>query len=98
MRAVRKMFEKIKKVTYYEEAITEEIYLIEENKLNNTVVVRTVFKGIYGEVLSEMTYWITGDNYDKLMADSPEFAPGKPENEYREVDLWYIIDKITEGV
>ncbi|WP_211750244.1 hypothetical protein [Paenibacillus sp. Marseille-Q4541] len=37
---------------------------------------------------------VSSENYELLMSNSPDFAPGKPENEYREQDLWYIIDKI----
>lgn len=37
---------------------------------------------------------IFGEYYDLLMSQSPEFAPGKPENECRDEDIFYVLDKM----
>lgn len=59
-----------------------------------TVNVKVQYKKDDGTVLSEEFFTIFGDNYDLLMSESPEFAPGKPENDYRVSDLEYVIKKI----
>ena len=46
--------------------------------------------------VAKQRYTIDGDKYELLMSESPDFAPGKPKNDYREDDLFYIIDLIRE--
>lgn len=75
-------------------AVAEEILQIAENKDNQTVTVYVVLKDADGKRLQQEPYCINGSNYTLLMSASPSFAPGKPENEYREVDLWYMVDLI----
>ncbi|MEF2243968.1 hypothetical protein V1L65_03380 [Paenibacillus sp. IITD108] len=46
------------------------------------------------EVIRSEQVAISGTMYELLMSENPSFAPNKPQNEYREVDIWYIVDLI----
>ena len=74
----------------------EEITVINEYKELGTISIVVSYKTSDGITISKDDYQISGEDYDLLMSQSPDFAPGKPENEYREVDLWFIIDLIRE--
>ncbi|MEK4328907.1 hypothetical protein MKX70_24010 [Paenibacillus sp. FSL R7-0312] len=78
------------------EVSTEEFYVINENKGSRIVDVTIALKSADGTVLTHEYYQVRGQHYDLLMSESPDFAPGKPPNEYREADLWHIIDLIRE--
>lgn len=74
--------------------IKEELINISENKIDKTIEL-TINKYDDSDCIAGVEYVnIVGDNYDLLMSANPTFAPNKPENEYREEDLWYIIDVI----
>ncbi|MDF2791150.1 MAG: CampHawk [Neobacillus sp.] len=75
-------------------ATEESILIINENKGQKYIYVETAYIDQNGDQISTTNNKITGDLYDLLMSQSPDFAPNKPLNEYREVDLWYIIDQI----
>jgi hypothetical protein len=82
-------------MTPTQETATQEVFSkINEDKDLKSVWVEVSYCKDDETALSRDTYNITDDNYDLLMSQSPEFAPDKPANEYREVDLWYIIDLI----
>ncbi|WP_127532736.1 hypothetical protein [Paenibacillus kobensis] len=74
---------------------TEEIQTIAENKVLQRVELTIAYRTSNGEVAKVDYVLIDGDYYTLLMSESPAFAPGKPANEYREIDLWYIVDQIT---
>jgi hypothetical protein len=74
--------------------VSEEFITINENKQSEIIQVFISVKSADGTVVKEEGYQIFGDEYKSLMSESPSFAPGKPANEYREVDLWHIIDSI----
>ncbi|MFD2702800.1 hypothetical protein ACFSVM_20375 [Paenibacillus shunpengii] len=73
----------------------EEIY---ESKPQSRIDVRIAYYDGTGGVLQSFNVTISGEHYHLLMSESPEFAPGKPANEYREIDLWKIIDQLSEEV
>lgn len=75
-------------------ATKEIIHSILERKTNKEIEVGILLQGSDGEILKDEYYMISGENYSMLMSDSPSFAIGKPENEYREIDLWHVIDLI----
>lgn len=75
----------------------EEIININENKTLKMITVTINYLADSTSVKQENII-ISGDNYDSLMSENPSFAPGKPENEYREADLWYIIDLIRNEI
>lgn len=50
-----------------------------------------------GRELDTKRVLIQGTYYDALMSEFPEFSPTKPAHEYREVDLWFIIDAAVSG-
>lgn len=58
----------------------------------NSVAVHVKYMGSEGQLLSSETFEIIGDNFELLMSSNPEFAPGKPENEFRRSDLWHFVD------
>nr|WP_156736281.1 hypothetical protein [Mycobacterium sp. E3298] len=85
---------KIKSLQEVETTITaehEEITAILEDKTVRKVSVMILYTRGDGSEIETKTYDIVGGNYGLLMSESPDFAPGKPLNEYREDDLWYII-------
>lgn len=49
-----------------------------------------------GSFINGESYVIEGDDYAFLMSADPAFSEGKLENEYRESDLWCMVDKIRE--
>jgi hypothetical protein len=73
-------------------ATTEEMSTILEDKINKFITVEVIQRDVNKKLLRSLKYTIIGDNYDLIMSVSPSFAPNKLENEYRECDLWYIID------
>lgn len=75
-------------------AVNEEFHYINEFKTDKYIDVCTVYLDSEGNAVKYSYYKVDGENYDYLMSQSPDFANGKPENEYREEDLWYIIDLI----
>jgi hypothetical protein len=89
---VTKAFE-IKEIVQTE--ITKEDFIsISENKIASTVVVEI---GKYTEdnrLIEQETIGIQHEYYQMLISENPAFAPDKPYQEYREVDLWYVIDLI----
>jgi hypothetical protein len=95
MRECNKTININKNITVEETANTEEIVSIMENKISKTINIAVEFKNNGNLLLSE-SYLITGDKYNLLMSENPSFAPSKPQNEYREADLWYIIDLIRQ--
>lgn len=74
--------------------VTESILSISEDKDKKQIVIITDLIGADGVKIKDELYCISGSNYDLLMSANPTFAPNKPMNEYRENDLWYIIDLI----
>lgn len=75
---------------------SEKITKIEEDKNTEIIKIEVAYSDDNGEVIATNGFIINGEKYELLMSESPEFAPGKPKNEYREEDIWYIIDKIQE--
>jgi hypothetical protein len=80
------------------QSVSEEIQSIEESKLDQYVSVGLVYKDAGGNTIGNKVEYINGDDYLLLMSESPAFAPGKPANEYREQDLFYVIDMIRSRV
>ncbi|WP_181950802.1 hypothetical protein, partial [Sporomusa ovata] len=74
--------------------VKEDIISIAEDKANKHIHVKINLVGASGNTVLSEEYGIDGDKYLLLMSANPTFAPSKPENEYRECDLWYIIDLI----
>lgn len=94
MRTTNRTF--VQPITRKEElvATSEEIFTINEHKGARTIEVSVAFKAADGSVLGYEHHHISGAHYDSLMSEAPVYAPGKPKNEYREIDLWYVIDLI----
>lgn len=46
-------------------------------------------------VIKEDSLEIIGADYELLFSESTEFDEGKQQGSYREVDLWKMIDKVS---
>jgi len=75
-------------------ATSEEFSTILENKSNQYIAVTVNQKDLNNRVLLSYKYTIDGDKYAQIMSANPPFAPEKPANEYRESDLWHMVDLI----
>ncbi len=78
-------------------ASTERIIEINENKVINQI---SVCYGLYDDqesLIDQRHCIIQGEFYELIMSESPDFAPGKPANEYREADLWHVIDLVKQS-
>lgn len=94
MRTTNKEFDVTETTTVTRPASYEQIQRIVEDKWNKNVSVETAYFDEADNLLSSDNIVISGENYNLLMSANPSFAPEKPANEYREVDLWYIIDLV----
>lgn len=93
MRSINKSFTKTEIIEKPVVATKEEIIRINEDKIVKEIIVSVNFKD-NNELISNETIKIDNEMYDLLMSESPDFAQGKPLNEYRESDLFYVIDLI----
>ena len=91
MRSTNKTIVKRELVDVEYVVTSESILSINENKVSKDIVVEVGLQND-DKIVSTEVHYITDSKYDLLMSASPNFATGKPVNEYREVDLWYIID------
>lgn len=94
MRTIQKELIKTQATAYTVNATSETIATINENKNSKSVVVSTEYRDENGIVLGTESVVITGGDYELLMQANPSYAPQKQINEYRESDLWHIIDLI----
>jgi hypothetical protein len=78
------------------DAVSERIANIYEDKLSKNITVTVQSLDIEGAVVKEEQKHIVADAYNMLMAANPDFAPGKPANEYRESDIFYILDNYDD--
>lgn len=83
-----------KAITVTDQATSENIVSIYERKRAGDILVGVEYINAAGDVIKEGTYEIRGDKYELLMSANPPFAPNKLRNEYREEDIWYVIDQI----
>jgi hypothetical protein len=94
MRTINKEITKMQETSCTVIASTENIVSISENKNIRVVYVVTEYKDSDGNSIGQENTTIAGDDYTLLMQERPSYASQKPLNEYRESDLWYIIDLI----
>lgn len=83
-----------KEIEVTNQIVTEKLSSITENKDNKTIEIIINGYDELGYIAKTEYIDIIGYNYDLIMSDKPSFAPSKPANEYREEDLWYMVDKI----
>lgn len=69
----------------------ERIMRLVENRELGTIEVTTGFYDETEALIGGASYFLSGDKYQLLMSASPTFAPGKPQGEYREIDLWHVL-------
>lgn len=85
-----------KKVEMLVEATREAFLIISENKVLKEIFLTIGIYDAAGGLLRKDQYLISGKHWDVLMASSPPEFLSKPENEYRESDLWHIVDLIRQ--
>lgn len=77
------------------QAAFREFRSIKELKDEQSVIVEVVYLDSDQKPISIETQSIDGQYYELLMSESPDFATGKPANEYREADIWHVIDLMS---
>lgn len=85
-------FEETVQIQVEKNIVSEEIMKIVESKFDKTITVYTELKDENGIPVDFIKYEIKGEKYDLLMSDKPDFAPEKPFNEYREIDIWSVLE------
>ncbi len=91
--------EVIRKIIPAEQSITittERMLFISEDKTAMQIVATYGLYDSKDTLIEQRSCVIQGDHYSLIMSKSPSFAPGKPENEYRETDLWHVIDMVKK--
>ncbi|WP_312093805.1 hypothetical protein [Niallia sp.] len=96
MRTANITFQIPKTVMENKLAVKEELNSICEYKDQKSVSIDVYYRDSNDKVIGTQSYAITGEKYDLLMSESPDFAVGKLQNEYRESDIWYVIDLIRK--
>lgn len=76
---------------------TMDVVSISEDRNSKIISVVLEYKDLDGDRIGIKTAIIANDNYVLLMSANPTFAPNKPIGEYREPDLWFILDYIDTG-
>ncbi|WP_419885176.1 hypothetical protein [Paenibacillus sp. B-A-8] len=94
MRGINQEITVTKESTITYTATSERIVGINENKNSQVVYVQIELSSSDGTVLKEESLVITDADYDLLMQGNPSYAPQKPVNEYRESDIWHIVDLV----
>lgn len=96
MRTCDKQVEVVETVKTIKTATQEELVVISEDKKMKNIFLKIELKDADNRVIQTKEIYIAGDYYVLLMSESPSFAIGKPANEYREEDLWYIVDLMEQ--
>ncbi|MED3792311.1 hypothetical protein P4571_07640 [Niallia alba] len=77
-------------------ATSKDFTKVVKDKEKQVIEVEIRYIDVNGNEISRESYRIVGELYDLVMSQSPDFAEGKPADDFRDNDLWYIIDKIEE--
>lgn len=77
-------------------ASKEEIIKKDEDKVNKMVTVTTRLYDTDNQFLTDRMFQIIGSDYDFLMSDSPDFNEGKTKDNYRDEDLFVVIDLLNK--
>jgi len=96
-RSIEKTIQTTTETVVNSTAVTEEITNIIRNLSMKVVNVQVTYYDSSGNALSYENYNISGDNYTLLMSESPSWASGKPSGEYRQDDLWFLMDYMDAG-
>jgi hypothetical protein len=96
LRKVDYIQEVTKQVAVNLKVAEERIAVKTENHLQKAIEVTIHCIGEDGGLVAAEVVSIRSEMYDLLMSESPAFAPGKPANNYRDNDLWYVIDLVRD--
>lgn len=94
MRSINKEYAAIVTQTVTKVATKQDFSYINKNKELRLINFEVISLSDDGEILERKAYQLNDADYDLIMSDSPDFAPGKPVNDFREADLFYMIDKL----
>lgn len=75
----------------------EEIYSYSHNRGLRRLVVKVNYLDESSTPFLSEEITIKEDRYDYLMGTSPSFPNGKSPNEFREDDLWHVIDTMRDS-
>ncbi|MBP2644069.1 MAG: hypothetical protein H6Q67_1956 [Firmicutes bacterium] len=77
-------------------ATAVDLIKIVENSANSTVGVTCQYT-LSDSTTTTKNYTIASDNYTLLMSANPSWATGKPANEWRKEDVWFLITYMDAG-
>lgn len=92
-----KVFTKNSVVSTSVTTTNEEIVSIHESKDSQQISIKINYLDSNNVSIGEDYVYVGGNDYTLLMSANPTFAIQKPANEYREIDLWFMLDYIAAG-
>ena len=90
------MRENIREIVVIAHQTHEEIVSTSHDKITKKLELTVHLYREDGSFINGESYVIQGDDYTFLLSADPAFTEGKMENDYREVDLWCMVDKLRE--
>jgi len=72
----------------------EEIVSTSHDKISQKLSLTVHLYRSDGSLINPEVHVIQGEDYTFLMSADPAFSTGKQENDYREIDLWCMVDRI----
>jgi hypothetical protein len=88
--------EKQREIVVLAQQTHEDIISTSHDKISKRLQLTVHLYRADGTLINPETYVIEGEDYTFLMSVDPAFTEGKPEGDYREVDLWCMVDKLRE--
>lgn len=90
------MREKIREIVVIANQTHEDIVSTSHDKISKKLSLTVHLYREDQSFINGESYVIEGGDYAFLMSDDPAFAEGKMADDYREVDLWCMVDKLRE--
>lgn len=95
IREVGKTIKIIKQIEVEEIATKEKITAISINPDGKILNVTILLLNGNDQILGERIMTLSKEDYDLLFSKDAYFDEGKQEGSYREIDLWKMIDKVS---
>lgn len=90
------MREKHREIVVLAEQTHEDIVSTSYDKISQRLQLTVHLYRVDESLINPESYVIEGEDYIFLMSTNECFEPGKEENQYREIDLWCMVDRIRE--
>ncbi|EOR24973.1 hypothetical protein A499_06475 [Niallia nealsonii AAU1] len=94
MKSTNKVFIEYVQTALKKQAVSKDLLSYTVYKENKYVEADVGYYDVNNQQIGSIKFLVNNDRYELLMSESPEFAPGKPADDFREDDLLYIIDLI----